>query len=260
MLKLSRPPRLVFGIVSVVFFLAAWEVIAWSGLLGSSVPAMFTTLSHTFEFLGQANSWAVIGETVAMALSGLLLAIVAGVALGILIGLSATVRHGSKVIVEFLKPVPPIVILPVVVLVLGPTMGMGVFLVFIGCVIPILVQTAAGVVDTDPVALDSARSFGIGKLETTLKVVLPSAMAFIGSSIRITAPIALVVAVVAGLFGGGPGLGRLLMRAASSGQQTEVFSIVLVAGMLGLLFQSISVVAERRVLHWHPSQRVEETR
>src|SRR5699024_2336880 len=128
--------------------------------------------------------------------------------LGIGIGVSPLAMHVTRVTLEFLKPIPPIVILPVVVLVLGPTMNMGLFLVLFGCFIAIAVQAEAGVYDTDPVARATGQSYGLSKSAILGNIVLPSALPYIGTALRVNAPTSLIVAVVAGLLGGGPGLGQ----------------------------------------------------
>jgi ABC-type nitrate/sulfonate/bicarbonate transport system permease component len=116
-------------------------------------------------------------------------------------------------------------------------------------------QTVAGVHDTDPVARDTARSYGMGHAEIMLRVTLPGAMPFIGTAMRVAAPAALVVAVVAGLLGGGPGLGQSIYQAQAAGDFPVLYALVLVLGLLGLVFQGATRLAERRLLHWHESHR-----
>ncbi|HEX2247326.1 MAG TPA: ABC transporter permease subunit, partial [Arthrobacter sp.] len=138
---------------------------------------------------------------------------------------------------------------------LGPTAQMSWVLVVIGCALPIVMQTVAGVHDTDPVARDTARSYGMGHAEIMLRVTLPGAMPFIGTAMRVAAPAALVVAVVAGLLGGGPGLGQSIYQAQAAGDFPVLYALVLVLGLLGLVFQGATRLAERRLLHWHESYR-----
>ncbi len=207
--------------------------------------------------LGDPALWQAVADTLTMTLLGLAIAVVIGVALGILSGISPLVMHATRVPVEFLKPIPPIVILPIAVLVLGPTLSMGTFLVVLGCFIAIAVQTAAGVFDTNPVAVATGRSYGLNRSQVVRNIVLPSAMPYVGTAIRVAAPTALIIAVVAGLLGGAPGLGRSLLLAQLSGNQERLFAYVLVLGTLGLIIQGLSTWLERRLLHWHPQYRKE---
>ena len=207
------------------------------------------------RLLSENQTWVATGDTLVMALVGLALAALVGVFLGVGIGVSPVAMHATRVPLEFLKPIPPIVILPIVVLVLGPTAGMGIVLVFFGCFVAIAVQTAAGVFDTDPVTRDTGRSYGMGRGEVLGRIVLPSALPYIGTALRVAAPTALIVAVVAGLLGGGPGLGQSLLLAQITGNQQDLFAYVLILGLLGLAVQGASQFAERRLLHWHPQYR-----
>ncbi|WP_101846972.1 ABC transporter permease [Zhihengliuella sp. ISTPL4] len=248
------PPAI--GAAGVVAALALWE---WAATLGpladSPLPAATAALGEAVRLLGVPTTWVALGDTLTMAVLGLLLAILFGVVLGVAIGTSPLAMHATRVPLEFLKPIPPIVILPVVVLVLGPTLSMGVFLVFFGCFIAIAVQASAGVFDTDPVARATGRSYGMGRGEILARIVLPSALPYIGTAVRVAAPTSLVVAVVAGLLGGGPGLGQSLLLSQISGNQEQLFAYVLILGVLGLLVQGLSQGAERRMLHWHPQYR-----
>jgi ABC-type nitrate/sulfonate/bicarbonate transport system permease component len=246
------------GAAGVVAALALWQFAAVAGPLADSpLPTATESITALVQLAGTPELWRAVGDTVVMALTGLVLAAAVGVLLGIGIGRSPLAMHATRVPLEFLKPIPPIVILPVVVLVLGPTMAMGIFLVFFGCFVAIAVQTAAGVFDTDPVALATGRSYGMGKHEILGSIVLPSALPYIGTAIRVAAPTSLIVAVVAGLLGGGPGLGQSLLLSQISGNQPQLFAYVLALGILGLLVQGASQFGEQRLLHWHPQYRKE---
>ncbi|VXB10191.1 Putative ABC-type nitrate/sulfonate/bicarbonate transport system, permease component [Arthrobacter sp. 9V] len=244
-----------FSTLGIVGALIIWQVLAAANVAGNALPtatAVFTTLA---TILGTGTFWSALGATMGIALLALALAALAGVVLGLLIGSFQSVRFATLAVLEFLKPVPPIVILPLAVLVLGPTAEMSLFLVVFGCLLPIVMQTVDGVQGTDPVARDTARSYGMGEGEILARVVLPSAMPYIGTAMRVAAPAALVVTVVAGLLGGGPGLGQSIYQAQAAGDYASLYALVMVLGVLGLLFQGATRLAERRVLHWHESYR-----
>jgi ABC-type nitrate/sulfonate/bicarbonate transport system permease component len=251
--KNLRQPLVSAG--GVLVALALWQFIATGPMAGGPLPPVTAVLGQLAGLLAGGAFWSALAETLVIALAGLAASAVAGVVLGVLIGSFGPVRYATAAVLEFLKPIPPIVILPLVVLVVGPTTQMSWFLVFFGCVLPIIMQTVAGVHDTDPVALDTARSYGLGRAEILARVTLPSAMPFIGTAMRVAAPAALVITVVAGLLGGGPGLGRSIYQAQSGGDYPTLYAYVVVLGLLGLAFQAASQLAERRLLRWHASYR-----
>lgn len=254
----SRLQQWGIGALGAVVAFGLWQLAATVGPLAASpLPSATDTLAEFFALLASPEMWQATGDTVVMAITGLVLAAVVGVILGIGIGTSPLAMHATRVPLEFLKPIPPIVILPIVVLVLGPTSQMGIFLVFFGSFIAIAVQSAAGVFDTDPVARATGRSYGMGKGEIMSSIVLPSALPYIGTALRVAAPTSLIIAVVAGLLGGGPGLGQSLLLSQITGNQTQLFAYVLILGVLGLIIQGGSQWGEKKLLHWHPQYRKE---
>ena len=248
--------RLVVGLAGMLTAIGVWQIAATDGPLSESpLPSATASIAQALTLLGSSEMWAATGTTLAMALGGLIIGAVLGIALGIVTGVSPLARHATRVPLEFLKPIPPIVILPIVVLVLGPTAQMGVFLVAFGSIWAIAMQTSAGVYDTDPVMIATSRSYGMRRGERLRRVVLPSSTPYICTAIRVAAPTALIIAVVAGLLGGGPGLGQSRVLAQLWGDPGQLFAVVLVLGVLGLVVQGLSRWGERRVLHWHPQYR-----
>lgn len=249
------PLPLLYGGFGVALLLAAWQF--GSAQLGSetALPSVPTVALALGGLLGQPAFWGGVLTTLGIALLGWAIAAVVGVGLGVLVGTSPVAHAATRVPLEFLRPIPAIVILPLAMLVLGPTTEMGVFLVVFGITLPIAAQTAAGVESVDPVMRNTARSFGLGSAEILARVVLPGASPFIGTAMRVAAPITLIMTVVAGMLGGAPGLGSALTVAQSSGRSDLIFAYVLVLGVLGLLVQAAAAAAECRLLHWHSSYR-----
>ncbi|MGF6833730.1 ABC-type nitrate/sulfonate/bicarbonate transport system permease component [Paenarthrobacter sp. TE4293] len=253
-MKASIRPS-AYSALGIAGALVIWQVLAEAKVAGNALPSATTVFTTLAAILGTSTFWSSLGATLGIALLALALAAVAGVAVGLVVGSFESVRYATLALLEFLKPVPPIVILPLAVLILGPTAEMSLFLVVFGCFLPIVMQTVDGVHGTDPVARDTARSYGMGEGEILARVVLPSAMPYIGTAMRVAAPAALVVTVVAGLLGGGPGLGQSIYQAQAAGDYASLYGLVMVLGVMGLLFQGATRLAERRVLHWHESYR-----
>ena len=253
----GRAGPLVGGAVGIVVFLLCWQ---WAAVRIDSenalptIPAVGTTF---VDLAGRPEFWTGIGMTFLLAMLGWAVAGVVGVAIGMLVGLSRVAHAATRVALEFLRPIPAIVILPLVMTVLGPTAEMGVFLAVFGVALPIAAQATAGVESVDPVMRNTARSFGMSPAEILFRVILPGASPYIGTAMRVAAPVTLIMVVVAGLLGGAPGIGSDLAIAQANGQIVVIFAYVLVLGFMGLLVQWGSVRAERALLHWHSSYRTE---
>ncbi|MGC0239450.1 ABC transporter permease [Arthrobacter sp. SD76] len=150
--------------------------------------------------------------------------------------------------IQFLRPLPAVVILPLVLLIFGPTRELGVFLAAFGAVWPILVQVQVGVRDVDPVAIDTARAMNLSWGKTQTAVVLPSATPYIMTGVRIAASAALLLSIGAGLLGGAPGLGRRILLAQESAQSDLAFGLILWSGLLGGALALILNYAERTLV------------
>lgn len=251
----QRAARSAYGTVGVLVALTVWHVAAMTGVFGRALPGVDATGRSLLELLAEAATWEALVVTLVMAFAGFAAALGAGVVLGIAVARFPVFRAATRGLLEFLKPIPPIVVLPVFIVLLGPTSTMGFWLVAFGLAIQILMQTAAGALDTDPVAVDSARSYGLGRWRILVEIVLPSAKPAIATAVRIAVPGALIVSVVAGLFGGAPGLGLTILRASQVSATTDVFALIVILGVLGLLLQGLVEWSERRLIPWHPSQR-----
>ncbi len=117
--------------------------------------------------------------------------------------------------------------------------------------------TLYGVQDVDPVATDTARSFGFSRFKRLFRVTLPSAVPYIATGLRIASAVSLILTVTAELVIGAPGLGRAINVARSGGNEELMYALILTTGILGLLLNMVFVKVEKRVLHWHPSHRGE---
>jgi len=141
------------------------------------------------------------------------------------------------------------------VLVYGTGLQSKVFLAVYASFWPVLVQAIYGVQDIDPVAMDTARSFGFSRLRRLVRVTLPSALPYIATGLRISSAVSLVLVVTAELVIGAPGLGREINAARQGGATDLMYALIIVTGLVGWLLNIAFVRVERRVLHWHPSQR-----
>lgn len=252
----TRAGSLLLGGVGVLLALAAWELAPAVGLVpGDDIPPASEVLSSLADLLGTAAFWDATGATLAGAGIGLGIAAVVGVALGILMGSSRVAWHALRPTMEFLRPVPGVALIPVAILVFGPSLEGDVLLVSFGCLWPMLVQTLYGVRAVDEVALATARSYGLSRAERIRYVQLPSALPYIATGLRISSAIALIIAVTAELVAGNTGLGDSIALAQSAGQTEEMYALIVTTGVLGVLVHVVFSALERRFLHWHQSQR-----
>jgi ABC-type nitrate/sulfonate/bicarbonate transport system permease component len=255
----ARAERLVFLLVpflSVVAALGLWELVSRTELIPQrDLPAMTTSFRELWSLMESGGFWGDYLETIRGWAIGLALATVLAVPIGIVLGSSDFLGSAFRVPVEFLRPIPSAALIPLLFLTLGSSLKSEVFLAAFGAFWPLLVQTMYGVRDVDPVAVDTGRSFGLGRLERLYRIKLPSAVPYIWTGLRISSTVALILAFTAELFMGTGGLGQRMNFAESFGLTGQVYALALAVGFLGIGIHLGLSALERRVLRWHPSQR-----
>ena len=252
----ARLAPVVAALLSVAAFLALWQFVSRAGLISEQdLPAMTTTFQELWSMMQTREFWTAFGQTVRGWALGLGIATALAVPIGILLGSSQFALRAFRVPIEFLRPIPSAALIPLLFLTLGTTLKSEVFLATFGAFWPLLVQTIYGVRDVDPVALDTARSFGVGRFERLYRIKLPSAVPYIATGLRISSAVALILAFTAELFMGIGGLGQIMNVSESFGLTVRVYALALATGFLGLAIYVVFAAIERRALRWHPSQR-----
>lgn len=251
-----RYQAIVRGVIGIAAFIGLAQAAGASGLIKQSVlPLMSTVLARAFGLAGNGRFIADMGATLEGWALGLGLTIVIGVPLGLLLGSVPVVRVATRAIVEFLRPIPSVALILLVELLLGPGLRTAATLIVYGGMWPILYNTMAGLDDVDPVATDTLRAFGFGRLAIIRHVSLPSAAPFIATGIRIASAVALILDIGTGYLTGriaGPGIGAFIADANSgTGNTPLVLGAVIWAGLLGVVLNLLLVWAERRLLPWH---------
>lgn len=253
MLRRSLPWR---GTGTVLAVFLAWELASRGGLLpAASLPAASEVLAAGAALLAQGPFWSAVWHTVSSAMAGLGIVVAVAVPLALAIGLSRVVRESTWLLVEFLKPIPPVAMIPLGLLLWGPSETMKLTLITFGALWPFLTQLVYGINQVDHVALDMARSYRLKGWLTTSRVIVPTLLPFAATGLRVSASIAVVVSVVTELIGGAVGLGRDIMIAQSAGNLPSMYALILTTGVLGLVINAVFAAAERPLLFWHPSHR-----
>jgi ABC-type nitrate/sulfonate/bicarbonate transport system permease component len=255
-LRISSAADVLVPVASIAAALAAWELISRAGLISQNdLPAMSTSFGELWTLMQTAEFWKNFGYTVRGWALGLGIATALAVPLGILLGSSDFAARAFRVPIEFLRPIPSAVLIPLLFLTLGANLKSEIFLAAFGAFWPLLVQTMYGVRDVDPLTIDTGRSFGVGRLERLVRIKLPASLPYVATGLRISSTVALILAFTAELFMGTPGLGQAMNFAQSYGLNDQLYALALATGFLGLAVHFLMVWIERRLLHWHPSQR-----
>jgi ABC-type nitrate/sulfonate/bicarbonate transport system permease component len=179
------------------------------------------------------------------------LAVVFGVAIGTAIGLSARVRDYVDPIIQFLRAVPPPTLLVLFIVILGIGDAMKIAMILFGVVWPILINTSDGVASVEPLQRDTGRVYRIGFSEELRRIVLPSAAPKIFAGLRVSLSIAVILMVISELYAATDGVGFQLVQAQRSFRTLDVWSTIVLLGIIGYTLNTILAAVEGHVLDWH---------
>jgi ABC-type nitrate/sulfonate/bicarbonate transport system permease component len=248
----------VLGLLGLAGLLALVEVLPYTGL----VSADFLPPTHRIAIalageLGDGEFWHALWDTLVAWAVGLTIAVGAGVVLGIVIGTVPGLRAITASTIEFLRPIPSVALIPLAVLMYGTELQSTLLLVVYASFWQVLIQVLYGVQDVDPVADETARSYGLGLWARIRYVLWPTALPYVMTGVRLAAAVALVLAITAELVIGAPGLGSRIAVAQASNAVPDMYALVAVTGLLGVAINLGARRVERWLLRWHQSVRGE---
>lgn len=260
---LARPTR--FGgwwaPVAVIVGLGILEqiLVTTDVLPANSVPSTTQILGAMWDQVTSAELWSSAWDTAFSSALGFVIAVVVAIPVGFLLGAIPWLYRSLRAVIEFVRPIPPVTIIPLAILLFGTRLDMKLVIIVFGCFWPMLMQVIAGVLDVDNVASDTARVFGIRGLARFRHVVLPSAAPYIATGMRLIANFAVGLSIVSELVGGAAGIGLQIYTAELGGRSATVFALVILTGLLVLGVDRLFRLFEARALRWHESFRPRES-
>jgi ABC-type nitrate/sulfonate/bicarbonate transport system permease component len=186
---------------------------------------------------------------------GYLAAVALGVAIGVPLGASRTVRGVVEPVLEFFRAIPPPVMVPILILIAGIGDTMKVLVIVFGCVWPVLLNTVEGVRAVDPVLDETARCYRIRGLARLRHLVLRGASPQIFTGMRQSLSIGIILMVISEMFASSNGLGFTIIQFQRSFAIPEMWSGIILLGLVGVLLSLAFRAVEGRVLAWYYSLR-----
>jgi NitT/TauT family transport system permease protein len=246
--------RVILGAVGLTGAFGAAELGTWlSGADRDLFPLPTTVLSQVADLMTTSAFISAVGSTMAAWGEAMVITVIIAVPLGVLLGMLPWVESAVRPVLEFLRPIPSVVLIPLVLLIVQDTGRTEIAVIVFASVWPVLINTVYGLREVDPAAKETLRSFGFGGLAVAGRVAVPSAAPFIATGVRIAASLAFVVAIAAELVGTGMnGVGAFAGQAQSGADGVPVMIATAVwSGLIGLALNAVFLTAERRAFHWH---------
>ena len=234
-------------------FLALGEVVGRLGLTDKdSLPPTSAVLAQFADLVGQGSFWSNVGATAQTWLLGVGVAALIAVPLGVLLGSIPLLNTALRSVIEFLRPIPSIAVVSVSIMLFGLGTEMRVFVVVYAAIWPTLFNTIYGLMEVDPLAKETARSFGLGRFAVLRRVAIPSALPFVFTGLRLSAGVALIVEISVELIAGSSGgIGAFIITESSSaGNVDAILAATMMAGVLGFLANEGLETVGRKLFRW----------
>jgi ABC-type nitrate/sulfonate/bicarbonate transport system permease component len=244
----------ILGTVSVVLFLAVWELVGnvyqWINPLFMSAPSLI--LKAAIELFRSGEIWNDLYVSGVEFFWGFILSVVVGIPFGIAVGWYKRAAYIFDPFVNAMNATPRVALLPLIIIWLGIGILSKVGIIFLGSVFPLMINTRDGVKTTPVNLLNAAKSFGASQWQIFGSVVLPSTLPFILTGLRLAVGRALIGVFVGELYAATAGIGFMVTVAGATFQTDKVFVGILIFIIVGLIGTNALDRVERRFDKWRP--------
>lgn len=247
--------RVVMGVIAIGSLLLLWQ---WSvGTLFNPVlvPTPSVTFAKAWSMMADGELFMHVAVSMKRVLVGYVIGCLAGILLGALIGRVWFIRELADPVLELIRPISPVAIVPLAMLWFGIGELSKFFVIVYATVIIVILNTAAGVSRTPITRIRAARSLGATEYEVFVKVILPSAVPYVLTGMRVALGFSFMGIVAAELIGAREGLGFLIMNSQMLLQTDQLFVGLLALGIVGLIvdriFRIVLARSMRRYMQFH---------
>jgi sulfonate transport system permease protein len=243
---------LAIRLVSLAIVLGAWEI------GGQRVdPVLFTTptavAAAAVQMVISGELWSYLWPSLVVLISGLAISAVAGIAVGLLLARFWVLDVALDMYVTFLYSTPTVALVPLIVLWVGFESTAKMVILFLFAFFPLVINTYQGVKHVDPRLLEVGHAFRCSERQLWTNIVLPAALPFIVTGLRLAVGRGLIGMVLADLYTAISGIGYLIVRSASTYRVDKMFVPIVVLGLLGITLTALLRAAERWVAPWTAS-------
>jgi ABC-type nitrate/sulfonate/bicarbonate transport system permease component len=256
---LTHRRALTLRLVAVAAFLGLWSllsgiVVAFNLFNPIFLPGPWLVLGSLAELGAKGQLWVHVRATLERVAVGFATGAGLGIALGLGAGQVRVVRDVVEPVVEMLRPIPPLAVLPLFIVWVGIGEPSKVGFITYATFFPIFLTTVTGVRQIDPLLLRAARSLGAGGLRLFVRVILPAALPDILTGLRLGVALAFFVIVISEFIGAEHGLGYLINDGRNFFLVPQMLGAAVVLGLLGYAGNGLVRLLERRLTRWqHPA-------
>jgi ABC-type nitrate/sulfonate/bicarbonate transport system permease component len=239
------------GLLPLILGLALWQAFGPRQSPYAPLPSAWWDSVRTMLHNGKLMP--ALGSTLVTFALAIVIAALVGGALGLLIGRSRTARRALGPLLEFCRGLPPPVIVPVAVLLLGYAESLKLLVVAWVAIWPILLNTASAASLLDELMLDIARTFRLDRITTLRKIIVPAVVPDFLLGLRVAVPLGIIITLLVEMLTSLPGIGSLIVISQRQFRSADVYGLLVVVGLMGFLINSLFAMAEQLLLRrWPP--------
>jgi sulfonate transport system permease protein len=240
-----------FGAIAII-------LLAWQEVGRRTDPVLFTTptavASAAWTMIGSGELWAYLAPSLLVLLYGMLLSVSTGIVIGLLIARFWPIEVALSPVITFLYSIPTVALVPLIVMWAGFDTAAKVAILYLFAFFPVVINTHQGVRNVDPKLLEVGRAFRCSEGQLWTNIILPAALPFIVTGLRLALGRGLIGMVLADLYTAISGIGYLIVRTANTYQVDRMFVPIVVLGLLGVALTALLHAVERRVAPWTARQ------
>lgn len=252
--KRKNLPLWTYSLLSLIIFMTVWSLIS-----ASKAGKIFASPARVVEaFLLKTEDgviWTHLFASLYRALSGFLLAFVCALPMSFLMGWYAPFRRIVEPWIKFIKSIPPIAYIPLVIVAQGIGESAKITVIFIGSFLVMVISIYQGVIGVDNTLIKAARVLGSHDFEIFLRIIIPSSLPHILVGMRLGLSAALTTLIAAELTGAQVGLGQMIQEASMYFQMDVVLLGIIIIGIIGFLLDRTVAFLERRLTGWQEIRR-----
>lgn len=234
-----------------IIIILVWEYICHFGNVKIyNMPAPEVILKDAWDKIQSGILWKHMSISFIRVLEGFLIAAVSALILGVLIGLSKHFERFTELVIQILKPIPPIAWIPLAILWFGIGESSKLYIIFYGAFFPIILNTVDGIHNIDKKYLELGKVYEISKWKLVWQVILPGALPSILTGIRVGLGNAWVCVVAAEMIAATKGVGYMLSNGRSMSRADDVILAMLLIGIIGKIMDDVLRLVSRRIMKW----------
>lgn len=254
--KSEKARTMTLGILGVLGFFAAWQILVSIGLISTTyiatpIEALRAIHAKIDELSPDKNTLLTnIVASFKVAFSGFFMAILVGAPLGLLMGWYKPIEKFFRPLFEIIRPIPPISWIPISILFFGIGVTSKAFIIFFSAFVPTLINSNTGILSTNQAHINVGKTCGASKAKMFFTIGIPSAMPMVFAGFKLSLGNAWSTLVAAEMLASSEGLGYMIIMSRTFSRLDLLIGGMLVIGIIGILLSMVMDIIERFAIRW----------